>query len=146
MRLEGTLDQVRLQCPGRMTDLEVQQHLVECLFHGVHKHVWDSSQYLYSTSRTSYSQLMVTIHKVESENEEMQDKVRVRAMVMTDLGEGMAEFGQQIAKLMATLTKAGQGNNPSSVPSSPQERGHRRGCSSSNTPIHPNSHNGRGYL
>ena len=35
----------------------------------------------------------------------------------------MAELGQQIAKLMATLTKAGQVNNPSSAPSSPKERG-----------------------
>ena len=34
----------------------------------------------------------------------------------------MVELGQQIAKLMAALTKAGQGNNPSSTPSSPQER------------------------
>ena len=34
----------------------------------------------------------------------------------------MAELGQQIAKLMAALTKAGQGSNPCSAPSSPQER------------------------
>ena len=50
---------------------------------------------------------MVATHKVESMNEEIQDKVRARAKVTTDLGEGMAELGQQIAKLMAALTKAG---------------------------------------
>ena len=33
-RLEGTLNQIRLQCPGRMIDLEVQQHLKDHLFHG----------------------------------------------------------------------------------------------------------------
>ena len=70
---------------------------------------------------------MVATHKAESENEEIWDKVRARAMVKTDAGEGMAVLRQQIAKLMATLTKAGQHNNPSSVPSSPQERGHGRG-------------------
>ena len=83
---------------------------------------------------------MVTVHKMESENKEIQDKTRARVTVGNDLGEGMAELGQQIAKLMAAWTKARQGNNPSSVPNSPWERGCGRGC---NTPSHPNSHNGR---
>ena len=71
---------------------------------------------------------MVVTHKAESKNEEIWDKVRARAMVTTDLGKGMAELGQQIAKLMATLTKVGQGSNPSSAPTSPQERGCGRGA------------------
>ena len=58
---------------------------------------------------------MVTTHNVESEIKEIQDKVRTRASIATDPGEGMAELGQQIAKLMATMTKAGQGSNPSLV-------------------------------
>ena len=36
----------------------------------------------------------------------------------TDPREGATELGQQIAKLMAALTKAGQGSNPASAPSS----------------------------
>ena len=64
-------------------------------------------------------------------------------MLTTDSGEGMTELGQQIAKLMATLTKAGQGNNPSKSQSRPQERGCGRGCNGSNTPSHSNSHNVR---
>ena len=36
-RLEGTLNQIRLQCLGRMTNLEVQQHLRDHLFHRVQK-------------------------------------------------------------------------------------------------------------
>ena len=95
---------------------------MDCLFHGVCKHICDSFQYLYSTSGTSYPQLMVATHKAESENEEIWDKVRARAAVRTNSGEGMAELGHQIAKLMAALTKAGKGNSPSSVPSSPWER------------------------
>ena len=118
-RLEGTLNQIRLQCPSRMTDFEVQHHLKDHLFHGVHKHIYDSTWYLYSTPGTSYLQLMVAAHKAESENEEIWDKVRARAAVVTDSGEGMAELGQQIAKLMATLTKVGQGNSPSNMPSIP---------------------------
>ena len=66
MRLEGTLNQTRLQCPGRITDWEVQQYLKDCLFHGVCKHMRDSIQYLYSNPGTMYSQFMVNAHKTES--------------------------------------------------------------------------------
>ena len=45
-------------------------------------------------------------------------------MVTTDPGEGIVKLGQQIAKLMATLTWTGQGSSPSSAPGSPQECGH----------------------
>ena len=68
MRLEGNINQIQLQCPGRIMNQKVQQHLKDHLFHGVHKHIRDSIQYLYSNSRTTYSQLMITSHKVESEN------------------------------------------------------------------------------
>ena len=104
-------NQIRLQCPGRMMDLEVQQHLKDHLFHGVHKHIRDSIRYLYSNPRTSYSQLMVAACKVESENKETQEKVKARAAMTTDPGEGTTELGHQIAKLMATLARAGQQPN-----------------------------------
>ena len=74
-------------------DLEGQQHLKDCLFHRVHKHICDSVQYLYSTPGTSYSQLIVTTHKAESENEEIQDKVRARATVATDSGGRNGRIG-----------------------------------------------------
>ena len=82
---------------------------------------------------------MVAAGKVESENEETQEKVRARAMVTTNLVEGMAELSQQIAKLMATLPQTGQGSSPSSAPHSPWECGHGWGHSGSSTPSHPNS-------
>ena len=116
MGLEGTLNQIQLQCPRRMTDLEVQQHLKDCLFHGVHKNICDSVQYLYSTPGTSYSQLMVATWKVESKNEETQEEVRARAVMTTDPREGMAELDQWIAKLMAILAKTRQGSSHSSAP------------------------------
>ena len=60
-----------------MTDLEVQQHP---------KHIPHSITYLYSTPRTSYLQYMVVAQKVESENEEIQDKVRARVQWPLPLG------------------------------------------------------------
>ena len=116
-------------------DLEVQQHLKDCLFNGVHKHICGSVQYLHCTLRTSYSQLMVTACKAENENEEIWDKVRARVVVETDSGEGTAELRQQINKLITTLAMAGQGSSLSSAPSSPKEKSHRRGCNSSSTPV-----------
>ena len=48
MKLKGTLNQIKLQCPGRITDQEVQQHLKDHIFHRVCKHMRDSMRYLYS--------------------------------------------------------------------------------------------------
>ena len=127
-----------------MLDLEAQWYLKDCLIHGVCKHIHDSVQYLYSTPGTSYSQLMVVAQKVESKNEETQEKDRPRAMVTTDPGEGMAELGQQIAKLMAYLIHTRQGSGPSSAPGSPLECGCGWGHSGRGIPSHPSSFNGRG--
>ena len=54
-RLERTLNHIKLQCPGRVTDLEVQQHLKNHLFHRVCKHIRHFIRYLYSSPGTSYS-------------------------------------------------------------------------------------------
>ena len=97
-RLKGTLNQIRLQCSRRVTDLKVQEHLKDLLFHGVHKHIRDSIRYIYSNPGTSYSQLMVATCKAESENEEACDKVRARAVMTTDPGKGTMELEHQIAR------------------------------------------------
>ena len=100
MRLEGILNQIQLQCPGRMTDLETQQHLKDCLFHGIRKHICDSVWYLYSTPGTSNSQLMVANWKAKTESEETWEGVRARAVVTTKPEKGMAN-----AQLMVVLTR-----------------------------------------
>ena len=66
---------------------------------------------------------MVAAHKAESENEEVQEKVRARAAVTINPGEGTTELEHQITKLMATLNSAGQGNSPASTPDSPRAMG-----------------------
>ena len=98
-RLKGTLNQIQLQCPRRITDWEVQQHLRDHLFHRVGKHIRDWICYLYSNPGTTYSQLMVAAHKVERENEEAQGKVLARSAVTTRPVEGASELGNQIARL-----------------------------------------------
>ena len=75
--------------------MEAQQHLKDCLFHGVWNHICDSVQYLYSTPSTSYSQLMFAAQKADSESEETQERVRPRATVTPEPG-GMANLGSRL--------------------------------------------------
>ena len=141
-RLEGTLNQIRLKCPGQIANHEVSWHLKDQLFHRVCKCRRDSIRYLYSNPKTTYSQLMATTHKAESETEEAKDKVRARSAATTEVVDGSKELGNQIARLMATLTRAEQGNHPTSAPNSPRHRDCGRGQTDRNIPTHPSSHNG----
>ena len=91
-RLEGTLNQIQLKCPGWIADHKVLWHLKDHLFHGVHKHIRDSIRYLYSNPETTYSQLMVVAHKAESKMEEAKDKDRARSAVTTEVVDGLKEL------------------------------------------------------
>ena len=140
-RLDGTLNQIRLRCPGWIDNHEVPWHLKEWLFHGVRKHVRDSIRYLYGNPQTTYSKLVVTAQRAESEMEET--KVKVRSAAATKVASGSKELGDQIARLMAALTRAEEGSCPASAPNSPRHRGHGRGWTDRNTPVCPSSHNGQ---
>ena len=139
-QLEGTLNQIQIKCPGRIADHEVPSHLKDRLFHGVKKHVRDSVQYLYSNPQTTYSELVVTARRAESKREET--KVKVQSAAATEVPSGSKELGDQIARLMAALTRAEQSSCSASALSSPWHRGHGRGRTDRNTSVHPNSHNG----
>ena len=69
-------------------------------------------------------------------------KVKVRLAAATEVPSSSKELGDQIARLMAALTRAEQGSCPASAPNSPRHRGHGRGQTDRNTPVHPSSHNG----
>ena len=92
-RLEGTLNQISLKCPRWIANHEVTWHLKDHLYHMVCKHIRDSIRYLYSNPETTYSQLMVTAHKGESETEEAKDKVRARSAATTKKVDGSKELG-----------------------------------------------------
>ena len=142
-RLEGTLNQIWLKCPGWIADCEVPWHLKDHLFHGVQKHIRDSIQSLYSNPMTTYSELMVEACKAESETEEAWDKVRAKSTVVTESVDGSTELSNQIGRLMAALSRAEQGNCPASTPNSSRHRGCGMGQMDRNTPTCPSSHNGQ---
>ena len=98
-------------------------------------------RYLYSNPQTTYSKLVVTARRAESKTEET--KVKARSAAATEVPSGSKELGDQIARLMATLTRAEQSSCSASAPSSPRHRGHGRGQTDRNTSVCPNSHNGR---
>ena len=102
----------------------------------------DSIRYLYGNPRTTYSKLVVAVQRAESETEETKERVKVRSAAITEVASGSKELGDQIARLMATLTRAEQGSHPASAPNSPRHRGCGRGQMDRNTPVCPSSHNG----
>ena len=53
-------------------------------------------------------------------------KVKVRSAATTEVPSSSKELGDQIARLIAALTRAEQGSCPASAPSSPWHRGHGR--------------------
>ena len=141
-RLKGTLNQIQLKCTRWIADCEVLWYFKDCLFNGIYKHIRDSIRYLYSNPETTYSQLMVVAHKAECEMEAAKDKVRAQSAVTTEVVDSSNKLSNQIAKLMASLTRAEQGNHPVSAPNSPGHRGCGRGWMDRNTPTHPSSHTG----
>ena len=98
IRLEGTLNQIRLKCPRQIADHEVMWHLKAQLFYEVHKNIRDSIRYLYSNLKTTYSQLMVATCKAEREMEEAKDKVRDRSAAATEVVDSSKELGDQIMR------------------------------------------------
>ena len=118
-------------------------HLKDHLIHRVHKHVRYSIRYLYSNPKTTYSQLMAMAYKEDSKMEVAKDKVRARSAVTTEVIDSSKELSNQIAKLMAALTRAKQGNHPVSAPNSPRHMGLGRGWMDGNTPTCPNTHSGQ---
>ena len=71
-----------------------------------------------------------------------QRRVKARSAAATEVASGSKELGDQIARLMAALTRVEQGSHPTSAPNSPRHRGHGRGQVDRNTPVCPSSHNG----
>ena len=86
-KLEGTLNQIQIKCPSRIANCEVPGHLKDRLFHGVKKHVRDSVWYLYSNPQTTYSKLVVTARRAESEMEETKVKARSAATMKCPLAQ-----------------------------------------------------------
>ena len=134
-KLKGTLNQIRIQCPSRIANHEVPGHLKDQLFHRVKKHVRDSVRYLYSNPQTTYSELVVTARRAESKTEET--KVKARSAAATEVPSGSKELGDQIARLMAALTRAEQSTHSASAPTSPRHRDHGRGWTDRHTSCLP---------
>ena len=101
-------------------------------------------RYLCSNPQTTYSELVVTARRAESKTEET--KVKVRSAAATEVPSGSKELGDQLVRLMATLTRAEQSSHSASAPSSPRHRGYGRGWTDRNTSVCPNSHNGQTAL
>ena len=63
-RLEGSLNQICVQFLNLLSDHEMQNHLRDRYFYGVHK-VLDSSRYMYDDPSISHTQLLVALQKAK---------------------------------------------------------------------------------
>ena len=94
---------------------------------------------LYGNAQTTYSKLVVAARRAESKMEET--KVKVRSAATTEVPSSSKELGDQIAWLMAALTRAEQSSHPASASNRPRHRGSGRGWTDRTTSVCPNSHN-----
>ena len=66
-RLEGGIKQIIIRFPNMATEEEMERHLRDHLFYGVHKALWDNIHYLYDDKQITYTQLLMAARKAELE-------------------------------------------------------------------------------
>ena len=78
---------------------QVQQHLIDWLFYGLHKKLQDSMHYLYDGARITYPQLVTAAQKAESEQEDHTGEcISVRSF-QTEGKDDIARLSEQIVQL-----------------------------------------------
>ena len=78
---------------------EVQQHLRDRLFHGLHKQLMDSMHYLYDGARITYPQLVTAAWKAESEQEDHTGESISVKSVQAGGKDDIMKLSEQIAQL-----------------------------------------------
>ena len=139
-RLEGTLNQIRIKCPSRIADHECQATSRTDCSTGSRNMSETLSDICTVTLRPPTLNWWLLQGELKAKQE---TKVKARSAAATEVPSGSKELGDQIARLMAALTRAEQSSCSASAPSSPRHRGCGRGRTDRNTSVCPNSHNGR---
>ena len=76
---------------------EVQKHLRDYLFHGLHKHLHISMHFLYNDLRVMYPQHVTAAHKAESEHMDRPiEEVQVR-LAQTEVKDNIMSLTEQTA-------------------------------------------------
>ena len=65
-QLEGALNVAWQEYQMMLSTSEVQEHLRDCIFQGLHKQLHDSMCYLYDETRITYPQLVTALSKTYS--------------------------------------------------------------------------------
>ena len=87
LHLERALKAIKQQHPHGMTEKEGVKHLKDCLFHGLQPNIHNALCYMYNTSDSQYSQLVMAARKADTETPGSNvSKVRAKSTVVgTDL-------------------------------------------------------------
>ena len=67
-QVEGLLSQIQDKFPDKLTHLEEQRLLKDCLFHRCKKNIWDSVKYCFAYPHVEYMHFLEECHKAEDED------------------------------------------------------------------------------
>ena len=84
---------------------EVQKHLRDCLFHGLHKQLCDSMHCLYKDMRITYPQLMMAAQKAESEQEDQLREGVCARLSQSEGKENITRLSKKIGQLIVVIQK-----------------------------------------
>ena len=117
-QLEGGLNVVQQEYPTILSDNEVQQHLRDRIFHGLHKPLRDLMCYLYDDVRITYPQLVTAAWKAESEEEDCTGISIWVKSIQAEEKDDTAKLSEQIVQLGLVMQKP-----QSTAVSNPQQLG-----------------------
>ena len=86
-----------------ISEIKVQSHLCDQIFHGLKKPLRDSLRYLYDEQHAPKTQIMVAVGKAKSEKvDKGSDTVKAKAATVEGF-KTMSSLREQISQLMAAI-------------------------------------------
>ena len=108
-RLERNLNEIHSQYPNRLPDYDREKHLKERLFHGMRKGLRDTIRFRYEIPGTTYSSLLLSARKAETEICDRSVHLKSAEVEVIDdselLAQSMALTGKKEAEKKAAKNK-----------------------------------------
>ena len=102
-RMEGSLNQIQVKFPGRISDAEAEVKLRDRLFYRLLKAVRDSIRYLYDNPTVTYMQLLVAARKAEAGvSDSKTGTMTIKAKAAT-ANDKLLSLKQQVSYLVAVV-------------------------------------------
>ena len=103
IRMEGSLNQIRVKFSGMISDVEAETKLRDRLFYGVLKTLQDSIRYLYDNPVLTYTQSLVAARKMKAEVSEGKSGTMTVKAKSTTTNDELITLKQQVSDLVAVV-------------------------------------------